>query len=314
MAQQATTQPYVLTPERDTAEAIAYTSRKPIRHYVQRALFWLLIAAIMIYTIFPFYWAIVSSITPASRLFDTPASYWPSTIDWSHYEYVFRNDNFLRALRNSTIVSFATVAIALIFGSFAAYALGRFKFRGRSVTLYIILSMTMFPSIAILGSLFEMIRGMSILGFTTPNLYNTYWALIITYLTFTLPFTVWVLTNFFKAMPGELEEAALVDGASPLRIFWQILLPLAAPGLVTTGMLAFIAAWNEFLFALTFTQDYSARTVQVAISQMAGQTQFELPWGNRMAAAVVVTLPLIIMVLIFQRRIIQGLTSGAVKG
>jgi trehalose/maltose transport system permease protein len=314
MAQQATTQPYVTTQERDHAASIEATRRKPVMHYVQRGLFWLLIAAIMIYTIFPFYWAIVSSITPSSQLFATPASYWPETIDWSHYRYVFQNDNFLRALRNSTIVSFSTVLISLIFGAFAAYALGRFKFRGRTVTLYIILSMTMFPSIAILGSLFQMIRGMDILGFTTPNLYNTYWALIITYLTFTLPFTVWVLTNFFKAMPGELEEAALVDGASPLRVFWQILLPLAAPGLVTTGLLAFIAAWNEFLYALTFTQDYNARTVQVAIAQFAGQTQFELPWGNRMAAAVVVTLPLIVMVLVFQRKIIQGLTSGAVKG
>ena len=197
--------------------------------YIQRALFWLLIIAIILYTIFPFYWAIVTSLTPNSRLYDTPAQYFPSTIDWSHYRYVLRNDDFIKAFLNSAIVSVSTVTIALVLGSFAAYAFGRLQFRGRSGLLYVILAMTMFPSVSILGSLFVMIRGDWFLS--TPNLYNTRWALIITYLTFTLPFTVWVLTNFFKAMPRELEEAALVDGASPFRTFYQILLPLAAPGL-----------------------------------------------------------------------------------
>jgi trehalose/maltose transport system permease protein len=148
---------------------------------------------------------------------------------------------------------------------------------------------------------------------TRFNLYDKLPALIITYLTFTLPFTVWVLTNFFRAMPGELEEAALVDGASPFRTFWEILLPLAMPGLVTTGLLAFINAWNEFLFALTFTLQ-NARTVQPAIASFSGNTQFDLPWGNIMAASVLVTLPLVILVLIFQRKILGGLTAGAVKG
>jgi trehalose/maltose transport system permease protein len=166
--------------------------------------------------------------------------------------------------------------------------------------------MTMFPQIAILGSLFQVIRNL--------DLYNTYWALIITYLTFTLPFTIWVLNNFFKAMPGELEEAALVDGATPLGAFFRILLPLAMPGLVTTGLLAFIAAWNEFLYALNFTVDFKARTVQVAIYQFTGNQQFEEPFAKRMAAAMVVTVPLIILVLVLQRKILAGLTSGAVKG
>ncbi len=286
--------------------------RRKLWPIFQRALFWVFIVIIMIYTIFPFYWAIVSSITPSSRLFDTPASYWPQNPTLEHYRYVMSNDNFLKALLNSTIVSFGTVSIALVLGSLAAYAMGRLKFRGRTASLYIILSMTMFPSVAILGSLYTMIRGDWFLP--TPNIYNTREALIITYLTFTLPFTVWVLANFFKAMPGELEEAALVDGATPLRAFWQILLPLAAPGLVTTGLLAFIAAWNEFLYALTFTTNYDARTVQVAIAQFSGNQQFELPYAKRMAAAVVVTIPLLFLVLLFQRKIIAGLTSGAVKG
>jgi trehalose/maltose transport system permease protein len=284
----------------------------PIGKIIGKILFWLLVVFILLYTLFPFYWAIVSSLTYDSQLFNTPASYWPSAIDWSHYQFVLRNDDFLRALQNSVIVSVGTVAIALLVGSFAAYALGRMQFRGRTAILYIVLSMTMFPSVAVLGSLFLMIRGDWFLN--TPNIYNTRIALIITYLIFTLPFTVWVMTQFFKAMPGELEEAALVDGAGPMRVFWQILLPLAAPGLVTTGLLAFIAAWNEFLFALTFTLDYDARTVQVAISQFSGRQQMELPYANRMAASVIVTLPLIVLVLIFQRKILAGLTAGAVKG
>lgn len=271
-----------------------------------RIWFWVLIVGILIYTLFPFYWAIVSSLTPEAQLFQTPVSLIPTSITFEHYRSVFESPSFMLALRNSAIVSVGVVILALFFGTLAAYALGRLKFRGRVPILYIILSMTMFPAIAILGSLFEVIRFL--------DLYNTWWGLILTYLTFTLPFTVWVLTNFFRAMPGELEEAALVDGATPLKALWQILLPLAIPGLVTTGLLAFIAAWSEYLFALTFTISDSARTVPVAIAQFTGNTQFELPFAKRMAAAVVVTLPLIVLVMIVQRRIITGLTAGAVKG
>jgi trehalose/maltose transport system permease protein len=278
---------------------------KIITNIIGKILFILVIAFILIYTLFPFIWAIISSLSPDAQLGRTPVRYWPEEIDWSHYEFVLDNGDFLRALRNSVIVSISTVLIALTFGSFAAYALGRIKFRGRTFTLYLILSMTMFPQIAILGSLFQMIRRF--------DLYDRLPALIITYLTFTLPFTVWVLTNFFRAMPGELEEAALVDGASPFRTFWEILLPLALPGLVTTGLLAFIQAWNEFLFALSFTQQ-QARTVQPAIASFSGNTQFDVPWGNIMAASVLVTIPLVILVLIFQRKILGGLTAGAVKG
>lgn len=270
-----------------------------------KGLFYLLVAVILIYTLFPFVWAAISSISPDAQLGRTPTRYWPEKIDWSHYRYVFDNGDFTRAIRNSVIVSVSTVLIALVIGSFAAYALGRLRFRGKSFTLYLILSMTMFPQIAILGSLYKMV--------VRFNLYDKLPALIITYLTFTLPFTVWVLTNFFRAMPGELEEAALVDGATPFRTFWQILLPLAMPGLVTTGLLAFINAWNEFLFALTFTLT-KARTVQPAIASFSGNTQFDVPWGNVMAASVLVTLPLVILVLIFQRKILGGLTAGAVKG
>jgi trehalose/maltose transport system permease protein len=279
-----------------------------VGHVIGRVLFWILVIGILLYTVFPFYWALVGALKPASEIGDPTPSYWPATIDWSNLQYVFENRDFLLALRNSVVISVTTVVISLIFGSFAAYALGRMQFRGKNWTLYLILSMTMFPQIAILGSLFQTIRRF--------NLYNTMPALIITYLTFTLPFTVWVLANFFRGMPGELEEAALVDGATPFQAFYKILLPLALPGLVTTGLLAFIAAWNEFLYALTFTStgDYAARTVQPAIASFSGRTQFDEPWGPIMAASVVVTIPLVVLVLVFQRKILAGLTSGAVKG
>lgn len=274
--------------------------------FLVRVLFWLLVAFIIFYTVFPFIWAVLAAVKPNDDISATPTRYLPSQLYWGNLSYVFHQKDFLYALRNSIIVSLTTVAIALAVGSLAAYALGRIKFRGRNAALYIILAMTMFPAIAILGSLFQMIRRF--------NLYNTIPALVLTYMTFTLPFTVWVLANFFKAMPGELEEAALVDGSTPFQAFYKIMLPLALPGLVTTGLLAFIAAWNEFLFSLTFTNTYAARTVQPAIASFRGNTQFDEPWGSIMAAAVVVTVPLVILVLVFQRKILAGLTAGAVKG
>jgi trehalose/maltose transport system permease protein len=273
---------------------------------IVRVLFWLLVIFILIYTLFPFVWALLAAVKPNGDISSTPTRYLPSTLYWGNLDYVFHQRDFIYALRNSIIASVSTVVIALIFGSLAAYALGRIKFRGRNATLYVILAMTMFPAIAILGSLFQMMRNF--------HLYNTIPGLVLTYMTFTLPFTVWVLSNFFKAMPGELEEAALVDGSTPFQAFYKIMLPLAMPGLVTTGLLAFIAAWNEFLFSLTFTNTYAARTVQPAIASFRGNSQYEEPWGSIMAAAVVVTVPLVILVLVFQRKILAGLTAGAIKG
>ncbi|MCC6167192.1 MAG: carbohydrate ABC transporter permease [Caldilineaceae bacterium] len=282
------------------------TQRLTLGRIVRDALFWLIVLLIAIYTLFPFYWAIVSSLTSPSLLFSTPVKYFPTQPTFQAYIAVFQNELFRRALLNSAFVSLTTVLLALAIGSFGAYALGRLNFRGKSIVLYTILSMTMFPAIAILGSLFTMVRALGI--------YNTPWALILTYLTFSLPFTVWVLSNFFKSLPVELEQAAFVDGATPFQTFRMILLPLTAPGLVTTGLLAFISAWNEFLYALTFTVDARARTVPVAIAYFSGEQQFEIPWADIMAAAVVVTIPLVVLVLVFQQRLVEGLTAGAVKG
>lgn len=272
----------------------------------RNVLFWLIVVIIAFYTLFPFYWAIASSLTPASQLFSTPVRYFPAEPTFSSYVTVFNQPGFRRALLNSVLVAGTTVLLSLAVGAFGAYALGRLQFRGKTIVLYTILSMTMFPAIAILGSLFTMVRALGI--------YNTPYALILTYMTFSLPFTIWVLSNFFKSLPLELEQAAYVDGATTFQTFYMILLPLTAPGLVTTGLLAFISAWNEFLYALTFTVGDTARTVPVAIALFSGDQEFEIPWADIMAAAVVVTVPLVVLVLVFQQRLVEGLTAGAVKG
>jgi trehalose/maltose transport system permease protein len=278
------------------------------RYYMSRTLFYIVLAIIFIYIVFPFYWAFRSSISPNDELFSTPVHYWPQSPTLDHYLEVFTNGDFLVALRNSAIVAAATTILSLLIGTVGAYALGRFRFRGRLPVMYLILSMTMFPTIAILGSLFDLVRRF--------GLYNQLPSLIITYLVFTLPFTVWVLTSFFAGLPKELEEAAYVDGASPFETLYRVMLPLIAPGLVTTGLLAFITAWNEFLFAVSFLQTPDKRTVPLAIFLFNTATGggFEVPWGTIMAGTVVVTVPLIVLVLIFQNRIISGLTAGAVKG
>ena len=270
--------------------------------------FYLLVGAIVVFTVFPFVWAFLSSIKPDAELFATPVRYWPAHPTLDNYRAVLANGDFQRALLNSAVVALSVTALSLAIGSLAAYSLGRFRFRGRSMVLYTVLAMTMFPQIAVLGALFQIVNFF--------GLYNELPALILTYLLFTLPFTVWVMTGFMKSVPVEVEEAAYVDGATPFQVFYKIMLPLAVPGMATTGLLAFIAAWNEFLFALSFTQTPDKRTVTYAIQAFSATTSgaFEIPWGPMMAASVVVTVPLIALALIFQRRIMAGLTAGVVKG
>ena len=272
--------------------------------YTKRTGFYLLVIAIVVESVFPFYYAILTSFKSGTSLFEV--NYWPTQISWDNYAAVFQNGSFPQNLLNSIIIATLTVALALLFAVTAAYALSRVRFRGRSLLLLTILSVSMFPQIAVLAGLFEVIR--------TFGLFNTIWGLIFSYTIFTLPFTVWVLTTFMRDLPIEIEEAAIVDGASPWVIITKVFMPLMWPALVTTGLLAFIAAWNEFLFALTFTSSNSTRTVPVAIALLSGASQFEIPWGTIMAASVIVTVPLVVLVLIFQRKIISGLTAGGVKG
>lgn len=268
--------------------------------------FYFLVGGIFIYTVFPFYWAFNTSIKSEQQAI-LPTKYLHDDPTLENYEAVFKNEQFTNALLNSTIVSSISVVLSLVVGSFAAYALGRVKFRGRVFMMYAVLAMTMFPQISILSGLYGIIRELDLSG----NVLS----LVVSYPIFTLPFTVWVLTAFFKGLPSELEQAALVDGASPFQVFYRILLPLTMPALVTTGLLTFIAAWNEYLFALTFTStNADSYTVPVSIALFSGEVSFQDPVAEIMAATVVVTIPLIILVLIFQRQIIGGLTAGAVKG
>lgn len=266
--------------------------------------FWCLIGILLLYAVFPFYYAIVTSLKPSSALFEV--SYWIDSPDFDNYATIFQQASFLRAIGNSLVVALCVVTLALFLSVTAAYALGRVKFRGRGTVLIMVLGVSMFPQVAVLSGLFEVIRAL--------GLYNTSWALILSYAIFTLPFTVWVLTTFMGQLPHELEEAAIMDGASSWVTLTRVLLPLLWPALATTGLLAFIAAWNEFLFALTFTLTDTQRTVPVAIALISGGSPHELPWGLLMAASVLVTAPLVILVLIFQRRIVSGLTTGALKG
>lgn len=272
--------------------------------YTKRTGFYLLVLLIILESVFPFYYAILTSFKSGTALFQV--DYWPRTFSIDNYTAVFSTGSFPQNLLNSLIISTLVVALALLLAVTAAYALSRVRFRGRSLLLLTILSVSMFPQIAVLAGLFEVIR--------TFGLFNTIWGLVFSYTIFTLPFTVWVLTTFMRDLPIEIEEAAIVDGATPWIIITRVFMPLMWPALVTTGLLAFIAAWNEFLFALTFTSSNDTRTVPVAIALLSGASQFEVPWGTIMAASVIVTVPLVVLVLIFQRKIISGLTAGGVKG
>jgi len=276
--------------------------------FVTRSPFYLLVVIIFVYALFPFLWALRSAFTPDNELFSTPLQYFPNHPTLDNFTAALQASFFRHALLNSTIVAGSVTLLSLAIGSLAAYALGRFRFRGRSFVMYLMLSMTIFPQIAILGALYTTISKF--------HLYDKLGALIFSYLIFTLPFTVWVLTSFMRALPRDLEEAAYVDGATPIQVFYKVLLPLIAPGLVTTGLLAFIAAWNEYLFALSFIQSPNNYTVPIAITSFVGKSgsAFQQPWGEIMAATIIVTLPLIVAVLVLQKRILAGLTAGAVKG
>jgi len=266
--------------------------------------FTLMMLAIIGFALFPFYYALVSSFRSGAELFQ-PAL-WPEHFDLRNYAQIFLQQDFGRSLLNSLAVAAAVVGTSLVLGVGAAYALGRVRFRGRGALLLTVLGVSMFPQVAVLSGLFELIR--------TLGLYDTLPGLMLANLLLTLPFTVWLLTTFMRELPTELEEAAFVDGASPLRMIWRVFLPLLWPAMVPTGLLAFIVAWNEFLFAFTFALSADVRTVPVAIALLGGGSAQELPWGPIMAASVVVTLPVIALVLLFQRKLVAGLMAGAVKG
>ena len=265
---------------------------------------WVAVFAIVVFCLFPFYWLVNTSLKTGGDL--ASASLVPPNPTLKNYESVFNDSNFTSALRNSAIVSLVTTVLSLVVGSFCAYALARLKIKFKFVILAIILSITTFPQITIAAPIFKLWRDI--------GLFNTLIGLIIPYLTFSLPLAIYILVSFFREIPRDLEEAALVDGATNFEAFRKVVVPLAAPGLATAGILTFIATWNEFLLAITLTSNSDARTVPAAIAFFTGSTQFEQPLGTISAASVVISVPLILAVLLFQKRIVAGLTAGAVKG
>jgi ABC-type glycerol-3-phosphate transport system permease component len=265
---------------------------------------WAAITVLMVAGILlPLYWAVVSSFTPERDLFGTP-SLIPPRLVLGHYRVLFDERDFWIPMRNSIVVASATTILAVSMGALCAYAIARLRFRGKTLLLAFVLAVSMFPQIAIVSPLYLALRAAGLL--------NSFPGLILPYLTFAMPLAIWFLVGFFRQLPIDLEEAALMDGAGRLRALRDVILPIARPGLATTAILTFLYSWNEFLFALSFTLGPERYTVPVAITLFRGQ--YQVPWGQVLAAAVVATVPVAAIVLLAQRRIVAGLTSGAVKG
>jgi trehalose/maltose transport system permease protein len=290
----ATTAPQVVQPE----------SSLRLRFWLGRIGYYAASLLFIFVSVFPLVYAFSSSLKQRTGLFSPELLPRHPTI--TNYTSVFADQPFATNLLNSLIVAGSVVALSLASSLMAAWALGRVEFRGRGLVLVVILASSMFPQVAVLSGMFELVRFF--------GLYDHLGALMIADLMLTLPFTVWVLVTFMRQLPKELEEAAAMDGVGVFTLIFRILMPLLWPAVVATGLLAFIAAWNEFLFALTFTLSTEERTVPVAIALISAPSGFELPWGKIMAASVIVTLPLVGLVVYFQRLIVSGLSAGAVKG
>ena len=276
----------------------------PRGQLARKVLLTLGVGVVLVYCLAPFYWMVVSSLRRTSDIFEM--SPLPSPLSFENYVAVFGPDQgFARALVNSLVVAGTTTVAALVLAIFTAYAVARLKFRFKKTILSTIIAMSMFPVVSIVVPLLRL--------FTDIGWINTYQAMILPSMSFALPLAVWNLTVFFRQLPDDLEQAAMIDGCTRGQAFRKIMLPLAAPGVFTTAIITFIAAWNEFLIALSMTNKSELQTATVAISKFTGATEFETPFGSQMAAGVLVTVPLVIMVVIFQRRIVAGLTAGAEK-
>jgi multiple sugar transport system permease protein len=262
-----------------------------------------LLALVTLYCLGPFIWQAITSLKTSVDLTRLPPIL-PARPTFVNYVVIFEEHPFLRIIGNSLVVASSSTVLSLFVGSLAAFSLAKLPIRGKGIFLAFVLSVSMFPPIATVSPLYLIIRAL--------GLRDTLPALIITYTTFTLPLTIWVLTNFFKQIPHEIYLAARVDGCTRFQIFYKIFIPLAAPGLFATAILVFIFSWNEFLFALTFTSTVQSRTIPVGIALFPGV--HEVPWGEIAAASVVVTIPIVALVFLFQKRIAEGLTMGALKG
>ena len=270
---------------------------------MRRGLFVGAVAAVVLFATGPLLWQLITSLKPDAELTRIPP-FFPAHPTSAHYAAVLREPFFLRVIANSALVASVTTLLSVALGTLAAFALAKLRVGRRGLVLTFVLSVSLFPPIATVSPLFLLVRAL--------GLRDTWTALVLTYTSFSLPLAIWILTSFFRAIPDELYLAARVDGCTPFQALHRVLFPLAAPGIFTTAVLVFIFAWNEFLYALTFTATESSRTIPVAIALFPGL--HEVPWGDIAAASVVVTVPLVVLVFAFQRRIVEGLTAGAVKG
>ncbi|MFH1368130.1 MAG: carbohydrate ABC transporter permease [Elusimicrobiota bacterium] len=271
---------------------------------MNKNLFRVIAAAAFIALVWPFGWQVITSLKAPAEIFSDKLTFIPENIYLQNYAGVFDSGPpFGLYLVNSAVIAGTATFLCLLFGSLCGYALARLPMKGKNLILALMLGVAMFPQVAVLSPLFLTLRSMGLL--------NTHIGLALVYTSFGLPLAVWLLTNFFRELPSELEEAALVDGCTPLSVLCKIVLPVAYPGLFSAAILVFIYCWNEFLFALVFNTSLNMRTVTVGITMFPGM--YETPWGTLFAAATTVTVPLIILVFIFQRRIVSGLTAGAIK-
>ena len=259
---------------------------------------------VILYALIPVLWIVSLSFKTADTI--TDGNFIPRSWTWSNYAQIFEIDLFTSALRNSIGIAIISTVIAVVIGTMAAYAIARLDFPGKKALVGVSLLIAMFPQISLVSPLFDIERAV--------GLFDTWPGLILPYITFALPLAIYTLSAFFREIPWELEKAAKMDGATPLQAFRSVIVPLAAPGVFTTAILVFIFCWNDFLFAVSLTSTSASQTATVAISQFTGASQFAEPTGSIAAAAVLLTIPIIIFVLFFQRRIVAGLTSGAVKG
>jgi multiple sugar transport system permease protein len=259
---------------------------------------------VILWVLIPVWWIVALSFKEPSTISND--SFWPTKWTFGNYRTIFKTSDFLYALRNSVVIAVIATVVAVTLASFAAYAISRLRFRGKRVLLGASLMVAMFPQISLVTPLFNVER--------TIHLFDTWWGLVIPYIAFSLPLAIYILSSFFREIPRDLERAAEMDGATPLQAFVRVIAPLAMPGLVTASILVFLFCWNDFLFAISFTSTNKSRTVPAAIAFFTGNSSFENPIGNIAAAAVIITIPILIFVLFFQRRIVAGLTSGAVKG
>ncbi|MET8542406.1 carbohydrate ABC transporter permease [Kitasatospora sp. NPDC004799] len=259
---------------------------------------------VVLYALFPVWWIVALSFKDPSTLAD--GDFVPRRWTLANYRGIFQTSEFTRALVNSIGIAVIATTVAVVLGTMAAYAVARLRFPGKRLLIGVSLLIAMFPPISLVSPLFDIER---VLG-----LFDTWAGLVIPYMTFSLPLAIYTLSAFFREIPWDLEKAAKVDGATPWQAFRLVIAPLAAPGVFTTGILVFIFCWNDFLFAISLTSTTSARTVPAAIAFFTGSSQFEQPTGSIAAAAVVITIPIVLFVLLFQRRIVAGLTAGAVKG